>query len=147
MEKFAERKFNQYTKKIIKMMNNNSTTSSNELNYYGNKLFGSKFLGAFPFDISPQLKKNQSMIINVDESNKPGSHWCGVFCINKKKYLVFDSFGRSSKKLLPKFGKGDTIIDTDHDQNQKIKEQDCGQKSLSWLYVCYNDGVKYAKLI
>ena len=53
-----------------------------------------KFLGCFPHDMLPPFPKQfpRSLIINTDDSSKPGDHWVGLV-LNKKKCYFFDSFG------------------------------------------------------
>ena len=53
-----------------------------------------KFLGCFPHDMLPPFPKKfpRSLIINTDDSSKPGNHWVGLV-LNKNKCYYFDSFG------------------------------------------------------
>jgi putative methionine-R-sulfoxide reductase with GAF domain len=147
MEQKAEHKFNQYLNHIHKIMGHNRSTYANELQHFSKKMFKHKFKGVYASDKYPKLKKNQSMIINVDKSNEPGSHWLGVYCYDNNRYLIFDSFGRPSVKLIPHFGSGINLMDTDYDKNQLKSQSDCGQRCIAFLNVCHNDGFKYAKLI
>jgi hypothetical protein len=147
MEDSANKYFNKYLKQVYKLIGHKTTTNSDELNIVGNTLFGKKYKGTYSSDNYPNLKKNECMIVNVDKSNKSGSHWVGIYCYDKKKFLIFDSFGRKSSLLFPHFGKGYKLLDTDYDKDQKESDKDCGQRSISFLMVCYERGIKYAKLI
>jgi hypothetical protein len=63
--------------------------------------------------------------------------------------MVFDSFGRRTTQIIPsllKSGNG-KIKDTDYDANQKIKETNCGQKSIAWLSMFNDYGEDVAQLI
>ena len=53
-----------------------------------------KFLGCFPHDMLPPFPKQfpRSLIINTDDSSKPGDHWVGLV-LNKDKCFYFDSYG------------------------------------------------------
>ena len=53
-----------------------------------------KFLGCFPCNMLPPFPQQfpKFMIINTDESSKPGDHWLGLV-LTKKKCYYFDSFG------------------------------------------------------
>ena len=52
------------------------------------------YLGTFPLDRLPDLpnKFPKSIIINTDQSNKPGDHWIAIVLTEKHAYY-FDSFG------------------------------------------------------
>ena len=52
------------------------------------------YLGTFPLDRLPDLPKKfpKSIIINTDQSNKPGDHWIAIVLTEKHAYY-FDSFG------------------------------------------------------
>ena len=52
------------------------------------------YLGTFPLDRLPELpnKFPKSIIINTDQSNKPGDHWIAIILTEKHAYY-FDSFG------------------------------------------------------
>ena len=92
--------------------------------------------------------KKPYCITNVDSSKQKGSHWVAVYRDNKKKkYLVFDSFGRPTKDLIPSAYKKYKPEDTDYDRNQKIIENTCGPKSLAWLMICDHYGYDTAKLV
>lgn len=108
-------------------------TTSLQLNRVGKSILKS-FLGSFPQDLAPRnVKKGQSFVLNLDHSHQKGSHWCGVYY--NGKFNVYDSFGRSSARILPTFIKkvGYKYADSDRDQEQKKIENDCGQRSLAWL--------------
>ena len=68
------------------------------------------YLGTFPLDRLPDLpnKFPKSIIINTDQSNKPGDHWIAIVLTEKHAYY-FDSFGlgivdqQIQKFLLPRY--------------------------------------------
>ncbi len=128
---------NQINKEFINIMKpyiGNSTTYSSDLNKKGKKIFGHRFLGVFASDQLPDIKNEEMYIANLDKSNEPGSHWIGVYSENNKIY-VYDSFGRKSKKIIPSiFGKG-AIQDTEYDAEQSENEDNCGLRSLVFLYM------------
>ncbi len=112
----------------------------------------------FPQDKLPKIifdkNTNYFAIVNTDtylntlgQKNK-GTHWVAVAGIpNKNNVLVYDSFGRDSRKLLPLIYKSGITIDTDYDAEQKKIQDSCGQFSLAWLCVVELIGYKLAKLI
>ena len=68
------------------------------------------YLGTFPLDRLPELpyKFPKSIIINTDQSNKPGDHWIAIILTEKHAYY-FDSFGlgivdqQIQQFLLPRY--------------------------------------------
>ena len=50
------------------------------------------YIGTSSKDNVPILKNNQSAIINLQDSNLPGSHWVS-YCKRNDKIFYFDSYG------------------------------------------------------
>ena len=50
------------------------------------------FIGCFSKDQIPLIENNKSIIMNLQNSNQPGSHWIALKRVNNIIY-VFDSFG------------------------------------------------------
>ena len=59
---------------------------NNLLKYYKN------FIGCFTKNQIPLIEKNKSIIMNLQNSNQPGSHWIALKRVNNTIF-VFDSFG------------------------------------------------------
>jgi hypothetical protein len=134
MEKRANKIYNITLQEIEKMMGKNSTTFSDELHTLGKKLLGEKFVGVYPADKIPKLRDGQYVIANLDEHDMPGSHWIGIVKDNKN-FLIYDSFGRPGKSIIPTLiGRG-KLIDTDLDAEQNEKEDNCGQRSIVSLFI------------
>ena len=136
---------------MIKKFGHSRTTTNTELDKVGKQLFGAKYLGSFPQDDLPEkiYKKENNLyaIINVDTRGMPGSHWVAIAGLpNSIRILVFDSFGRASKTLLPTL-RQKNVIDTDNDAEQREVQLSCGQFSLSWLLFLEQYGFKNAALI
>ena len=87
-------------------------------------------------------------ILNLDNSKQKGSHWVWV-CkdTNRGDTVIYDSFGRANKKIIPplKTSGNGKIHDTDRDVEQEIWELDCGQRSMAFLCLCDGWGVELAK--
>lgn len=126
---------NYYSKKV----GHSKTTNGKTLSTLGKKSFGTKFKGVYARDQIPCLKAHESCIFNLDTKDKPGSHWCAMYK-HGKKYLIYDSFGR---KVI----KGKKYIYTGCDAEQKIKEENCGQRCLAWLEIVYTMGTRYARCV
>lgn len=144
-----EKKIIEEYNKILKDFENilgNDTTFNTDLQRIAIKKLGSKFSGVYPSDKIPRLNELKSYaIINLDNSSQPGSHWVAVaYDKNTDKLVFYDSFGRSSKKILPslhaKFG--GSILDTEDDAEQKMKEDNCGQRSLAFLSYFDKNGLE-----
>ncbi len=146
-EKEAEKLFMKHFKLVLSKFGHNNTTISSEVNNIGKKLFGKKFKGVYASDKLPNMKNKESLILNVDKSNQRGSHWVALIKHNNKVY-IYDSFGRHSNRLFPhvtkKLGK---YIDSDHDVEQKVSENNCAQRSMAWISLFYKYGPKIATLI
>ena len=50
------------------------------------------FIGCFSKDQIPLIENNKSIIMNLQNSNQPGSHWIALKRVNNTVF-VFDSFG------------------------------------------------------
>jgi hypothetical protein len=128
-------------------------TTDTTLNRLGRQLLGKSFLGVFSSDFKPRAMRTgrtSSFIINVDGSNLPGSHWLAVAkhpAVNK--FIIYDSFARKSKKLIPNFIKtvGYEYVDINRKSDQKIHEDNCGQRSLAFLVFLKKYGVEAARAI
>ena len=54
--------------------------------------YDKNYTGTFSKDNVPLLKNNQSTIINLQNSDKSGSHWT-CYCKRNDKIFYFDSYG------------------------------------------------------
>lgn len=120
------------------------------MNRIGKSLLGNKYLGSFPQDRLPSeiyQKGTKYAILNVDTSGMVGTHWVAIAGLpNSDNIMVFDSFGRASKNLLPLL-RQKKIIDTDYDKEQRKIQDSCGQYSIAWLIFFDKYGPSAAKLI
>lgn len=98
-----------------------STTHINDvIRQYQEKHKEFLFLGAVPYDFEdlPVLgisnidfgelekygKTKLGLVINLDEHNKTGSHWVGLYTdLSKNKIYFFDSVGKKPRKRIRKF--------------------------------------------
>lgn len=146
-DKRAHDIYNEILKAVEICMKSDTTTYTHELNKVGNTLFGKSWRGALPRDKSPKMKNGDYAILNLDKSTENGSHWVAVYK-NKNKKIIYDSFGRKSKTILPILSKsGGVLVDTDYDQDQKDTQLNCGQRSIAFLLLVKIWGPKLAMLI
>ena len=87
MKQLAEKEYNLYLMWVRRAIGNQVTYASTleELCRY---LFGDTFIGVFARDEVPP--KGGYALINLDDSDMPGSHWVG-----RAGHHVYDSFGRN----------------------------------------------------
>ena len=57
------------------------------------------FVGVFPVDRIPDLRRSRFLIANLDKEGDPGTHWVAIFRTGDGVIEYFDSFG---KKPPPK---------------------------------------------
>jgi hypothetical protein len=132
--------YNNILYSITKKLKNSNTTNTTELHDMGKKMFGNKFSGVFPVDKLKFINNSIYAICNLDNSNQIGSHWISVIKHNNS-YLVYDSFGRKSSQILPSLvNNGLILLDTEYDPEQAIDEENCGQRSLSAIYIYHKFG-------
>ena len=123
--------------KTFTSMVGGKVTYGNQLDMVAKRAFGDKFVGVFSSDQIPKLTDGQSAIINLDTSRQPGSHWIAIGKLGPK-IIVYDSFGRKTKQILPKLLAHH--IDTEYDAEQSVDEYNCGARTLAFLYVFHNYG-------
>lgn len=121
--------YNRILKIVEKSIGHDGSTFNGELDNYA-KFMIPKWRGVYAADQIPKLKKGESAIINLDDSDEPGSHWVSIY--QSTKLIVYDSFGRKTSKILPSAMKFKPI-DADYDAEQSKKEANCGQRSMAWL--------------
>ena len=132
------------TLKYIQFMMGKDETYSDKLDKAGREVIGHKFAGVFPVDKLTFPGKTRYAIVNLDRDGLPGSHWVGIVKGNNGMN-VYDSFGRKAKEILPLIKK--RMFDSDLDSEQKETEDNCGQRSLAWLFIYKNFGKEIAMQI
>lgn len=148
-KRLAENKYHESLRDIVKIVGN-KTTHSSQLEYFGKKLFGKNFVGVFTCDLIPKkIPRGHFAIVNLDSSDMTGSHWVSIAKEEESDTIwVYDSFGRSTHKILPSiYGEGRKIKTTERDPEQDNEETNCGARSLAFLKVFHDLGHDYAKYI
>ena len=143
----AEQIYDHILHRIVEPLIGNSTTFGRDLHIMAKRFFGSKWLGIFSVDKVPaNISKGHYAIVNLDKSDLPGSHWVGLAGDEIKKgskndVLVYDSYGRDPKKIMPKLAKKINFKSTDLksdgasdvDAEQGIFEKNCGARTIAAL--------------
>src|SRR5271156_2047287 len=108
------------------------TTANSDLETYAKKLKIKYFRGVFMDDELPmKIKTNECGIVNLQDSDEQGSHWCAYLKHGKLKYY-FDSYGLDCSNEVLNYLKRPIISSTY--QIQKIGSTMCGQYCLYVLY-------------
>lgn len=117
------------------------------------RVLGKKFAGVYAADDPGfhTIKKKRYAILNASKRQTGGTHWYAV-CRIGDMLLVSDSFGRDIHQYcedIPNLTQNGryTIRNTDRKPEQKINQNDCGARSISWLMLCDIYGPHAAKLI
>ena len=143
--------------KIVRHMENdvfhsNQETSNQQLDRIGAQLFGSQWGGVYAEDEDIKINKNKMYyIVNTDKQNQAGTHWVGLyFDHTHNKLYVFDTFDRQISKLLHDVevdakGKHFKVNKGSHMIEQADKQNDCGQRSMSWLQIVKKYGINKVK--
>jgi hypothetical protein len=135
MEKKAHRLYDYALKRMEEKLGT-GVTYGNDLDRIGKVYLGKQFAGVFPADMLPMLsRKCPYAILNLDDSNEPGSHWIAVKYLGQKKCLVYDSFGRKTQRIIPSLAERYNTVDADNDAEQENREDNCGSRSLAFLVV------------
>lgn len=102
----------------------------------GKREFGSKWGGAVSQD-DFKVRPDTYNIVNTCHRYGKGSHWCAIYVGKGNSIYIFDTFGRSSTKLLHNIAK----LKATFIENKRVHQRDtslCGQMSLAWL-CCVRD--------
>ena len=117
----------------------NKPLSNFDIEKYADKLGLTHFRGTFMRDALPRkLFKTECAIVNLDDSDGPGTHWV-CYWIDPDVSYYFDSFGLSMPDELHDYLKRPTLINTFEiqDRNDVI----CGHLCLKVLKdLQVNDG-------
>jgi hypothetical protein len=144
-EKECLKKYKSILSSVVYKLKNKSTTNGHELNIYAkNNLNNFKGIYMQNYSKIPKSSTPSCYIINTDLVGGPGIHWVAIYTTGKH-YYIYDSFGRQSKKIIPKFVKGGVrFTDSDYDAEQKDYETNCGQRALAWLVFRQRYGIHNA---
>lgn len=100
------------------------------------------FIGCYPVDRLPTvISLPCSLIINLDTSDLPGSHWVAVY-INKSRHaFYFDSYGSPPTVQITKWLKQFKSFSYNKKCFQSIFSKNCGFYCIYFIYLkhfCFN---------
>ena len=96
------------------------------------------FLDTFPADQIPAVTEfPSSMVVNMDNSDLPGSHWVAMYVPDSQTVFYYDSFGvlpsnKNIRKFLAKFKK----MEVNSVTFQSVISDVCGYYVMYFLYFC-----------
>ena len=105
------------------------------------------FTGTFPEDkIEMPMWYPASMVVNLDESSEPGSHWVAIFAKSPNDAMYFDSYGQQPKgnilAVLKKFRK----VTTSDFVIQSIISNVCAAYCIYFIYMA-SKGRNYEEIL
>lgn len=96
------------------------------------------YVGCRPSNFIPVCQRHPcSMVVNLEPSGRPGSHWVAIFAPKSTHVYYFDSLGLSPPRgaisvYLRTFKK----ITTNNQMIQPISSDHCGHYAISFIYFC-----------
>lgn len=120
------------------------STTDRVLTQAGKVILGDDYCGTFAKDELPDTEFKYA-ILNLDTRKDGGTHWVALAQVDKDTYMIYDSFGRKTAQILPRLQLN--TIDTEHDAEQTVKQNNCGARSLAWLMLFDELGPEAAKSI
>jgi len=151
-ERQAHAHFLKYKRECIKILGR-APTRLVQLDVYGSQVFNNKYIGTFmqngltAHDWSRFLTGSKKyLILNTDLKHKNGTHWVAV-ARSGKSIVIYDSFGRDTKNLIPYFHKRLKnyrlkILQPDRDAEQNDNSAICGCLCIAWLQVFDKYGLR-----
>jgi hypothetical protein len=93
------------------------------------------FIGVYPFNVAPNIDLlPTALILNMDSSDLPGSHWIALFYTKKGECNYFDSFGRKpDSNILAYISKNSKKFIYNNLCVQDLWSISCGQMCLYFL--------------
>lgn len=91
-------------------------------------------LGVYPSDLLPKIKKfPAALVVNLDPSTLPGSHWVSLYFDNAGNCEYFDSYGRKPSELKSYIENNCETYVYNNKQLQNAHTTVCGQMCIYFL--------------
>ena len=88
-------------------------------------------------DQIPLLNKYPySIVVNLDTSIEPGSHWVGIFAFSKDLAYYFDSFGQPPPDRIKDHFSKFIIFRYNKVKHQSLLSEVCGYYVMFFIYLC-----------
>lgn len=134
-----------------RVLGTDGETTDAQLNRVGRRLFGRKYAGAYAADERPPLTgATPYAIMNAGRRAGGGTHWYAVARLpGGRAILASDSFGRPIRgfsedyETLTQRGRY-RVRNADRRPEQRRAENNCGARSIAWLWVYHTLGERAA---
>ena len=117
-----------------------------QIDVVGRREFGRRWGGVHPSDGVPPWKSNRYYVINSGFRGGPGAHWVALYASPAGRVYVYDSFARTSTKIVPatvrRLGPKHFIEDANGVADQRGASEICGALSLAWLMLVRDVGIR-----
>ncbi|GFT55788.1 uncharacterized protein NPIL_248631 [Nephila pilipes] len=94
------------------------------------------FLGVYPADQIPKIKKRAAIVVNTDPHDKEGSHWLAMYIQEEKTIELFDSYGLPPSVYEPhisQYAKLFPNVISNEISLQSLSSNVCGQYCVLYL--------------
>ena len=142
------KEYHNLIKDFCKILKSNGETDSDNLNKVGHEIFKNEWGGVYPEDAKIKFNKNHSYyIFNNQQSDEAGEHWIALYVNHDNEIIyVFDTFDRQLSHLIPDLDisikdQHFYVRKPEHRILQTDKQENCGQRSLSWLFLVKKYGI------
>jgi hypothetical protein len=113
--------------------------NTNQINRYlnSNKRTKQFFHGTYALDILPKCKSFPcALVVNMDRSEDPGSHWCSIWANSPAKAFYFDSYGEEPPPLLRSYLlKNFKIVKYNTVSFQSLASSTCAYYCIAFIYL------------
>src|SRR6188768_1478191 len=114
-----------------------------------NKYTQKAYMGCFPSNGLPKcIKYPCSMVVNFDDSSKPGTHWVAIYAPNSLEASYFDSFGGGESKIGPiieYLNKNFNLVKNRTKVVQSPLSTVCGYYAIFFIYLS-NKGFSFKRI-
>lgn len=106
-----------------------------------------QYAGCFPSDaLRLPLKYPSAAVINLDESDQPGSHWVAVYMKSPTSIYYFDSYGLEPFGKIENFLRNFTHRTVNNCIVQSVNSDVCGHYCIFFLIYCCR-GFSFEKIM
>lgn len=144
--------YNEALEKIQELLRTKGETTNFQLEKIARQLFKSRFAGVFAADDNIKLSRAKPYaIVNAGRRSGGGFHWYPVCLTKTDTILASDSFGRPIRTFSEDYRKltrdGRLKVISTSGPEQRNSENNCGARSLAWLWICDRMGPQTASKI
>lgn len=116
-------------------------TNNDDLTHLANLLNIEQFRGVIMRDQFQRMQKNTALIVNLDSSRGPGTHWCAIIRAYNNHYIWFDPFAIEAPQQISDICGPDLFFCT-----TRIQDMDsnlCGYFCIAFIYHFFLDKNKH----